>query len=76
MEAPTYDYSFYLKRGFRIIRKNYQKKHIEFYLENPCNGKHWGRFEICSSDKGMELRFSELLEHTKTLQDVAVGEAQ
>ena len=73
MEVPTYDYEFYIKRGFRILRKNYVRNHIEFLLNVDANGCHWGRFEICSSDNTMDIRFQELLEHTKTLQDTPLN---
>lgn len=73
MEAPTYDYEFYIKRGFRILRKNYIKNHIEFLLNVDTNGYHWSRFENCSSADSMDIRFYELLEHAKTLQDTPLN---
>lgn len=55
-----------LRRGFRILRKNYEKKQIEMMLPNLT----WRKFETCATEERLEDRFLELLEHSKTLHYV------
>jgi len=58
METPTYDYNYYLNKGFRILRKNYISNYIEFLLKSDESHNQWVRFENCSSAERMDLRFS------------------